>query len=399
VLYVQEQVARAQAEEASRLKDEFLATVSHELRTPLTSFLGYAQLLQRRTYDEAYVTRTAEKLVRSAKNQAQIIDDLLDVSRAVSGKLRIEPRPIDLRPVIRAAIDTVRPAIDAKGLDLSTELQPEAGLISGDANRLQQVMWNLLANATKFTPAGGRIRVRLWRDAGQAVMTVSDNGQGISPAFLPYVFDRFRQADGTSQRSQNGLGLGLSIVRHLVELHGGVVEAASVGEGLGATFSVRLPLVADAAGPAPRLPASAGDIARHVEAYPAELRGLHVLVVDDQPDILELIEEVLSPCGAVVRTALSACEGLALVRAWRPDVVVSDIAMPDHDGYWLIAQIRALAPDDGGGTPVAALTAYVRVEERLRVLTAGFQEYVSKPVDPDELRTVIANLARTTALP
>jgi PAS domain S-box-containing protein len=388
----QERMLRAQAEEASRLKDEFLATVSHELRTPLTAFLGYAQLLQRRTRDEAYVARTVGKLLRSAQDQAQIIEDLLDISRIVSGKLRIEMAPADLLAIVVAALDSVRPTVEAKEQQLIVELSPAAGPISGDANRLQQVAWNLLSNATKFTPPGGRIQVRLEPRGREAELTVSDSGQGISAAFLPYAFDRFRQADSTSRRMQGGLGLGLAIVRQVVELHGGTVQAASPGEGQGATFTVRLPLAPKAAAPRPARaePGAA-------ERYPPELDGLRVLLVDDQPAILDLLHEILAPCGAVVRSCATAREALELLRAWRPDVLVSDIAMPAEDGYWLIGQVRALTPEDGGDTPAAALTAYVRVEERVRVLAAGFQLYVPKPVEPAELRNVLARLARAAA--
>jgi signal transduction histidine kinase len=393
-LYAQEQELRAQAEEASRLKDEFLATVSHELRTPLTAVLGYAQLLRARKRDEAYVARTAEKLVRSAKDQALIIDDLLDVSRIVSGKLRIEPQPIDLISVIEAALDTVRPAVEARQLQLHVALNPEASTIIGDANRLQQVVWNLLSNATKFTPPGGIIQILLEPDGRDAWLTIRDTGQGIRPAFLPFVFDRFRQADSASNRAHGGLGLGLAIVRNLVELHGGSVQAASDGEGHGSTFTVRLPL--DRIGDAPVSVQPMAD--DPPPDCPPVLRGLRVLVVDDQPDIVELLHDILATCGAVVMTCSGAQEALAALRAWKPAVLVSDIAMPGADGYWLIERVRALALEDGGGTPAVALTAYVRAEERERVLAAGFQLYVPKPVDPAELRYVIAHLARIEAL-
>lgn len=391
-LYEQEQAARAQAEEASRLKDEFLATVSHELRTPLTALLGYAQLLQSRKRDEVYVARTVEKIARSARAQAQITEDLLDIGRIVSGKLRIDPRPIDLIAVILAALETVRPAVEAKGLHLSVDLRPEAGAIVGDAERLQQVVWNLLANAAKFTHPGGRITVRLERDGDEAQLTVADDGQGISPAFLPFVFDRFRQADSSSHRTHGGLGLGLAIVRHLVELHGGSVAATSPGLGEGATFTVRLPL-------ARGLGLAAPTNADHTfpdepEPCPPELRGLRVLLVDDQPEILELLDETLTPCGAVVQVCTTAREALAALAGWRPDLLVSDIAMPGEDGYWLIRSVRALSPEQGGATPAVALTAYVRMEDRLKVLAAGFQQYVPKPVEPAELRAVLAGMVR-----
>jgi CheY-like chemotaxis protein len=293
--------------------------------------------------------------------------------------------------VVAAALDTVRPAIEAKEQQLLVELGAAPLFVLGDANRLQQVAWNLLSNATKFTPHGGRIEVRLAPRGREAELTVSDSGQGISSSFLPYAFDRFRQADSTSRRRQGGLGLGLAIARQIVELHGGAIQAASAGEGQGAAFTVRLPLAPDAPPP----PAAAAPDA--AERYPAELAGLRVLLVDDQPDILDLLHEILAPCGAVVRSCARAREALELLRAWRPDVLVSDIAMPDEDGYWLIGQLRALPPEQGGDTPAAALTAYVRVEERVRVLAAGFQLYVPKPVEPAELRNVLARLARAAA--
>jgi PAS domain S-box-containing protein len=392
-LYVQEQSARAQAEAASRLKDEFLATVSHELRTPLTSILGYGQIIQTRRRDEAYIVRTIEKIVRSAKAQAQLIDDLLDVSRIVTGKLRIEPRPIDMSGVIHGAIEALRPAFDARVIRLDTELHPEANTIVGDPNRLQQIVWNLLSNAVKFTPSGGTVRVRLEARDGQALLIVSDTGQGISPEFLPYVFDRFRQAESTSSRAHGGLGLGLAIVRHLVEMHGGTVQVESAGAGMGATFTVRLPLVAGAAA----ADSSALEAQDVVAPCPPGLEGVRVLLVDDQPDIVELLQDMLAPCGAVIRTATAARDALVLLRAWQPDVLVSDIAMPGEDGYWLIDSVRGLAPEQGGHIPAIALTAYVRVEDRMRVLAAGFQLYVPKPVEPAELLDAIARLAATHA--
>jgi signal transduction histidine kinase len=388
-LYEQEQQARALAEEASRLKDEFLATVSHELRTPLTSFLGYAQMLQLRKRDEAFTARTVERMVRSAKAQAQLIEDLLDISRIVSGKLRIDVQPVNLIGVIYSALDTVRPATDAKDIAIRLELDSEIGPITGDANRLQQVVWNLLSNAAKFTPAGGSITVRL-EAAGAAVqLAISDSGQGIAPEFLPFVFDRFRQADGTTNRAHGGLGLGLAIVRHLVELHGGSVHASSAGEGHGATFAVRLPRVVSSAGTW-----ADSSAAPRAELCPPELNGLRVLVVDDQPDILELLEEILTACNAIVRASDNARDALAVVREWRPAVLVSDIAMPGEDGYWLIEQVRALPPEHGGSVPAIALTAYVRMEDRLRVLAAGYDQYVPKPVEPGELRDLVARLVR-----
>ena len=397
-LLVHEQELRRQAEEASRLKDEFLATVSHELRTPLTAFLGYAQLLQSRKRDEAYIARSVEKMIRSAKVQAQLIEDLLDISRSVSGRLRIDLTPLDLRDVVRAALDTVRPAADARQLTLLNEIDPAPVRVVGDANRLQQVVWNLLANAVKFTPSAGVVIVRIESDQHDALLTVSDTGQGISAAFLPYVFDRFRQADSKPNRSNGGLGIGLAIVRHLVELHGGTVHVQSAGIDQGATFHVRLPLITG--GVVPQTDARAEP--ERVTGFdttdcPPELVGLRLLVVDDQPEIMELLAEMLSSCGADVRSCAGAQEALAIIRDWQPQVLVSDIAMPGEDGYWLIEQVRALPAEAGGTIPAIALTAYVRMEDRLRILAAGFEQYVPKPVEAAELRAVVAHLARGAA--
>jgi signal transduction histidine kinase/DNA-binding response OmpR family regulator len=389
-LYAQEQAARTVAEEASRLKDEFLATVSHELRTPLTAFLGYAQLLQMRQRDAAYIARTVEKMVRSAKAQAQLIEDILDISRIVSGKTRIDFELVDLAKVVRTALDTVRSAVDAKAITIALNLGPTPVLVVGDSNRLQQVVWNLLANAAKFTPSGGSISIRLERAGPQQQLTISDTGQGIPAAFLPYVFDRFRQADSTTQRTHGGLGLGLAIVRHLVELHGGSVQVASAGEGRGATFTVLLPAADERGGAERRLPA-ADD---RDEGCPPELNGLRVLLVDDHDDLLDLLEDILVPCGVQVRRCTEARAALALLRTWQPNVLVSDIAMPGEDGYWLIQQVRALPQEQGGTIPALALTAYVRIEDRLRVLASGFEQYIPKPVEPSELRAVIAQLVR-----
>ncbi|NJN16286.1 MAG: PAS domain-containing protein [Oscillochloris sp.] len=393
LLFEQELAARAQAEEANRLKDEFLATVSHELRTPLTALLGYAQLMQWRKRDEAYIARTLTKIVSSAKAQAQIIEDLLDISRIVSGKLRLDPNPIDLGDVIHNALDTVRPAVEAKSIRLQIELDGQAMMIVGDANRLQQVVWNLLSNATKFTPSGGIITVRLERDDHYARLSISDTGQGIAPEFLPFVFEQFRQAESSSNRVHGGLGLGLALVRHLVELHGGTVAAASAGANQGAIFTVRLPLAPLAVATTP-----AGDERAAATVDPhniPELSGLRVLVVDDQPDILEILADILSTCGAEVELCTTAHGALATLKSWRPDVLVSDIAMPGEDGYWLIRAVRALDPEAGGNIPAIALTAFVRMEDRMRVLAAGFQLYVPKPLDPAALRDAVAHLAQS----
>ncbi|NJM08516.1 PAS domain S-box protein [Candidatus Gracilibacteria bacterium] len=386
-LYAQEQRARAQAEETNRLKDEFLATVSHELRTPLTAFLGYAQMLQLRKRDEAYVARTVEKMVRNAQAQAQLIDDLLDVSRVVSGRLRIEPQPIDLSAVVRAALDTILPTIETKTIQLQIDLNPEAAPIIGDANRLQQVVWNLLSNAAKFTPTDGTIYVQLTAEAGHARLTVRDTGQGIAADFLPFVFEQFRQGDSTSQRTHGGLGLGLAIVRHLVELHGGSVAATSDGPGQGATFTVRLPL-------APQTNATslhAASTALH--ECPPELSGLRVLLVDDELDILELMhrcaQAVVAHCCACVR---ARARRSMLCRAGSPMCSSPTLRCRARTATGLFAMCVNWRLSARVAT-AAALTAYVRVEDRLRVLSAGFQLYIPKPVEPAELRNVVARLA------
>jgi signal transduction histidine kinase/PAS domain-containing protein/ActR/RegA family two-component response regulator len=395
VLYAQEQAARAQAEAVSRLKDEFLATVSHELRTPLTAFLGYAQMLQSRTRDMSYIDRTAEKMLQSAQAQARLVDDLLDASRIVSGKLHIKMQPADLIAVVQAALDTIQPAIEAKRLHVSVELSPDAGHVIGDTDRLQQVVWNLLANATKFTPPGGTLRVRLESRDGYAQLTVSDTGQGISAELLPFVFDRFWQADGTSNRAHGGLGLGLAIVRHLAELHGGTVQAGSPGPGQGATFTLRLPLSRNHNAPA-RVRHTPDAVTVRADC-PPELRGLRVLIVDDQLDMLDLLYDVFATCGAVVQLCPTAREAIEIVRTWQPDVLIADITMPGEDGCWLLREVRALAPGQGGTTPAVALTADVQLEDCIRALEAGFQLYLPKPIETAELRQVVARLVRTTA--
>jgi PAS domain S-box-containing protein len=396
ILYSQEQTARQQAEEANRLKDEFLATVSHELRTPLTAFLGYAELLQRKHRDEAVMAEILDKMVQSARAQAALIEDLLDISRIVSGKLHIELQSLDLITVIRNALDTVRPSLIAKQLQLHCELDPLAKTVIGDANRLQQVVWNLLSNAVKFTPASGNIVVRLAPEATFTALSVSDSGQGIHPEFLPFVFERFRQSDSSSHRAFGGLGLGLAIVRHLVELHGGTVEAASDGPGNGSRFTVRLPLADTHPS---RLPDLLNTAVQPEEAQLQSLRGVRVLVVDDQPSILDVLQELLILEGATVQACANAAHAFSTLRNWRPDVLVSDIAMPKRDGYWLIAQIRALPPEAGGATPALALTAYVSAKDRREALSAGFQDHLPKPIDPVELCDAIVRLVQQAHIP
>ena len=396
-LLVRERAARAEAEEANRLKDEFLATVSHELRTPLNAMLGWLSLLRGGRLDSADSARGLEVVERNAKMQAQLIEDLLDVSRIITGKLRLDVQPVDLTAVIEAAIETVRPSADARGIRLQRVLDSGAGPVSGDAGRLQQVVWNLLSNAIKFTPNEGRVQVRLERLNSHVEISVHDTGQGISRDFLPHVFERFRQFDATTTRSHYGLGLGLAIVRHLVELHGGTVQADSPGEGQGATFTVRLPLAvlrqppADAP-PAPPARATARGPVLSLDQAPA-LDGLRVMVVDDEADAREMLAKVLAQRGAEAVPAASVAEAMALLREVTVDVLISDIGLPEEDGYELIRQVRALDAARGRWLPAAALTAYARPEDRRRALLAGYQIHLPKPVEPEELVAVVANLA------
>jgi signal transduction histidine kinase/ActR/RegA family two-component response regulator len=380
--------ARNDAEAANRIKDEFLATLSHELRTPLTSLLGWSSVLRESRHDEKVLVQGLEAIDRNARVQAQLIDDLLDVSRIVSGKLNLDVRPLDICAVTRAAMNVVQPAAHAKGITLDYWAQPGLGAISADSARLQQIIWNLLSNAVKFTPHGGKINVRVERDGPNATVTVSDTGQGIEPEFLPRVFDRFRQADSSTTRSFGGLGLGLAIVRHLVELHGGTVSAESEGVGKGATFSASFPLLSDRAEPITLLHSG--------EIHASELRsldGLRVLLVDDEMETREIISTVVQRTGAEVKACKSAREALAELMEWRPDVILSDIAMPDEDGYSFIGRVRALPQNEGGATPAAALTAYAREEDRKQALAAGYQMHIAKPIGAGQLVTMIAKLA------
>jgi signal transduction histidine kinase len=394
-LLVLEQAARKQAEEANRTKDEFLATLSHELRTPLNAILGWVQVLRTGKLDPAAGARALETIERNARSQAQLIADLLDVSRIITGKLRLDFKPVELRRIIDSALETVRPAADAKGILLDISIGPLATPVLGDADRLQQVIWNLLSNAIKFTPRAGRVEVRLREEGGNAVIRVSDSGIGIRPDFLPYVFDRFRQAEGSITRTHGGLGLGLSIVRHLIELHGGTAEVESTGEGEGATFSVRLPLRAELAedDPLDRTGVTPG-----LFSTPDLLTGVRVVVVEDEADTRELLSLSLQQCGAEVAAFGSVPEALASFDLAVPDVLLSDIGVPGEDGYSLIRKVRALPPALGGNVPAAALTAYARAEDRLRALEAGYQTHLAKPVDPSELIATVARLAGRTVL-
>jgi len=390
-----EREARAQAELASRIKDDFLATVSHELRTPLNAIMGWANLMRRSKMPLEKVYDALEIIERNAQAQSQIINDILDVSRIISGRLQVEAKLNSLIPVIDAALDAVRPASEAKEIRLQLLVDPSTGPVLGDANRLQQIVWNLLTNAIKYTPKGGLVQIQLEQVDSNVELTVKDTGIGIKRDFLPFVFDRFRQADSATTRKVGGLGLGLAIVRHLVELQGGTVSAESEGEGQGATFKVRFP-IAVVTGNFSQSPA---ELFREKEQpeqspYEANLSGLRILAIDDEPDARALLEAVLSQCGADVKTAASSEEGLEIIKGWRPNVIVSDIGMPEEDGYRFIRRVRALPPEEGGDTPAAALTAYARAEDRLRVLSSGYQTHLPKPIEPAELAAAVASLAK-----
>ena len=393
-LYEEQRRLREAAEEANRLKDEFLVTVSHELRTPLNAILGWATLLRQGKANELSAARAVETIERNARAQAQLVEDLLDVSRIISGRLKLDVQPLELTSVIKAAIQSLQHAADAKEIRLQITLDPKADRISGDAARLQQVLWNLLANAVKFTPKGGLVQVRLERIDSQAQVTVSDTGEGINPEFLPYVFERFKQADGSTTRRHGGLGLGLAIARHLVEMHGGTIEAQSAGAGQGASFIIRLPLIARQTTERV-LTIETEDGRQAVNAMKGNkvnLSGLRVFVVDDERDTREMLKVALEQSGADVMTAASAREAFEAMPGFKPDVLVCDIGMPEEDGYSLIRKIRQLEAEQGRNTPAIALTGYVRVEDRIKALEAGFQMFVPKPVETDELAALIASL-------
>ena len=385
-LLMSERAARAEAQDANRIKDEFLAIVSHELRTPLNSIQGWSQILYNRKMNETTLAKALETIQRNAKLQGKLIDDILDISRIVQGKIQLNTCPVHLVTVINAAIENIRPTAEIKSIQVESLLDPEAGQIVGDPERLQQIVWNLLSNAVKFTPSLGRVEVRLESVDSMAQITVKDTGKGISGDVLPYIFDRFRQAEPATTRVYGGLGLGLAIVRYLVEMHGGTVYAASEGEGMGATFTVQLPLIESQK----VLPLDERPLV--VDNLPS-LDGLRLLVVDDQTDTLELIAFILSEYGADVRTAPSASEAFDAIAQSVPDILISDIGMPEEDGYSLLARVRTLPAEQGGLLPAIALTAFAREEERTCALKAGFSRYVPKPVEPAELVIVVANLA------
>jgi signal transduction histidine kinase/ActR/RegA family two-component response regulator len=394
-----ERAARAEVERASRMKDEFLATLSHELRNPLNAILGWSQLLRSAQLPPEEVSEGIEIIERNARAQTQIIEDLLDMSRIISGKVRLDVRQIDLAAVVRNAIETVKPAADAKGIRIRPVLDPAAGPVSGDPNRLQQVFWNLLNNAVKFTPKGGSVQVVLQRINSHLEVSVVDSGEGIPEEFLPHVFDRFRQADATTTRRHGGLGLGLAIVRQLVELHGGSVRALSEGRGKGATFLVALPLAsvhARAQPPRERRHPAAASVEVPTDAC-ADIANLRILIVDDEPDSRALLRRLLEDCDAHVVDAPGAEQAYHLVKATQPDVIISDIGMPDEDGFSFIRRVRALSAEQGGVIPAIALTAYARAEDRINVVMAGFQHHLAKPVEAAELIAVVASLASRIA--
>jgi signal transduction histidine kinase/DNA-binding response OmpR family regulator len=390
-LLVREQAAREEAEQANRTKDEFLATLSHELRTPLTAILGWSHLVRTGSLDKSQLNRAVETIERNARSQSQLIDDLLDVSRIITGKLQIEPVKLDLCTVVESAIEALRPSFEAKNIRFTTSMVSKGCLVAGDANRLQQIFWNLLSNAIKFTPEGGSVRVEVKEKKQDLVVAVTDSGSGITAEFLPYIFDRFRQADGSTTRMHGGLGLGLSIVKHLVQLHGGTVKVKSDGKDKGSTFMVTLPLVSSVASLAPEDTAAVEANGNGVApGFLKILKGLRVLVVDDEADSRDLVSAILTRCGSDVNCCESAAEGIKAFKSWKPDLLVSDIGMPVEDGYSLITKLRKLKTKRAKEVPAIALTAYATKEDQERTLSSGFQMHVAKPIDPEKLITSIA---------
>jgi PAS domain S-box-containing protein len=389
---IRERDARKHAEEADRLKDEFLATLSHELRTPLTSILGWASMIRNGEVEGSNASRAIETIERNARSQARLIDDLLDVSRIITGNLRLDLHPLNLAPIVEAALDALRPTADVKGIKLQTRFAPAQCLVKGDPNRLRQVIWNLLSNAIKFTQRHGSVSIDLTCVESTARLTVRDTGDGISPEFLPYVFDRFRQAEGSISRKQGGLGLGLAVARHLVELHGGTIRAESDGLGRGAVFTVDLPLAQER-----RDPARAEERRREVERRRSRigavrLDGVHVLLVEDDDDSRKLLGTMLKRYGARVTSTKSAAEALGVFEGELPDVLISDIGMPDQDGYELMRKLRALPPERGGNTPAIALTGYASRKDRERALGSGYQQHMAKPIEQADMIKAIAAL-------
>ena len=383
-LLASEKAARQEAEAANRLKDQFLATVSHELRTPLTAILGWANLLQSRELDAAMTARAVETICRNARSQTQLISDLLDVSRIISNKLSLTLERVSLQALIEAVVEGAGLEAKERGVRLQCEIQPDSFEVFGDVGRLRQVVWNLLSNALKFTPKGGTVEVRLQRVNADAELIVKDSGIGMEKEFLPHVFDRFRQADSATTKTNGGLGLGLSIVRQLTEAHGGVARVESEGPGRGATFIIRIPLAGTQNAPASLAPEPR-------EQPGSRLQGLKILLVDNEPDTRDFFRTVLEGSGSQVTTLSSASDALGVFETEPPDLLISDIGMPGEDGYWLIQQVRALPVDRGGQVPAVALTAYAGKENRKRVLDAGFQVHLPKPVEPTELIQAVAS--------
>ncbi len=390
-LFERERAARAEAEKANRLKDEFLATLSHELRTPLNAVIGWSRMLNSGRLDRENSQHALEVIERNAWAQKQIIEDILDVSRVITGKLQLNLGPVDLVAVVDAALDAVRPAMEAKDIKIETVIDASLKMISGDADRLQQVIWNVLSNAAKFTPAGGEVEILVNQTPTHVQVQVTDTGPGIDPDFLPHVFERFRQADGSTTRTHGGLGLGLAIVRHLVELHGGTIGAENRGDKVGAIFTVRLPL------PSGELRAetlaSASSIFKEAQRDARTLDGLRILLVDDETDTLDLINVELAQHGAQVTGVTTAAEALAQLKDSNFDLLISDIGMPLMDGYELIREVRKMESGQDVRLPAVALTAYARVQDRMRAILAGFSTHIAKPVEANELITVVASLA------
>jgi signal transduction histidine kinase len=389
-----ERMKRAEAERIGRVKDEFLANLSHEIRTPLNAILGWAELLSPGKSSPADIAQGLEVIRRNARAQAQLIEDLLDMSRIISGKLRLDVQRVDLADAIAAAVEVVHLAAEAKGVRIEIVADPLAGPISGDPNRVQQMIWNLLTNAVKFTPRGGKVQITVERVSSHIELSVSDNGEGIDPEFLPNVFDRLSQGDESLTKRQRGLGLGLAIVKHLAEMHGGSVRAKSGGIGKGSTFIVSLPISIVRS-------LTAGEPGRHppprcmaIRPSVPTLAGVRVMVVDDDQDALDLVKRVLEHCHAAVTVYQTGAECLKELATNRPDVLITDIGMPGMDGYSLIRSVRALPADAGGATPAVALTAHARSEDRRRAMLCGFDIHVARPVEPNELLAVVARLSR-----
>jgi PAS domain S-box-containing protein len=392
--FQREQTAREHAEEATRLKDEFLANLSHELRTPMNIIIGWTHLLRTGALAPEQQMRAVDAIDRAARSQAQLIEDLLDVSRIITGKFRLQMKPVEVGPVVEAAVDSLKVGAQARQIKLNVELEAPDIRVSGDSDRLQQVVWNLVSNAVKFTPAGGHVEVRLARSDTHACIIVQDSGKGITREFLPFVFDRFRQADGTSTREHMGMGLGLAIVRHVIELHGGSVRAESEGEGKGSVFTVKLPI----ASPVVTTRELRQDRPARIASLPSPrtTSELRVLLVEDDPDAKEVAAAGLLRAGFELRTAASALEALDILDDWQPDVIVSDISMPEMDGYEFIRELRTRPPERGGRIPALALTAYARLEDAARALASGYQGHAAKPINPVELTEAIVKLMHGT---